>query len=229
MISRRQFLHLAAGGAAIRSGASRTVSALASESLVEHLLLLSPEQLAKLEEGRKKGLIELAPVSLPPDPNALNNHLGWPVATRAGDTLIVARRRIPGHWKGLERTDDLHSYTMVVRSTDAGKTWNEPFDLRQVMKPGDRYRGGHIPLAHRYKFARDQDSNLGYKIHLNAIGDYIRRGSRPGERPRGFSERRPGQELGPFFAQWPDQHPPSRPRRRNPAEPSSGRKKAGIP
>ena len=113
MISRRQFLHLAAGGAAIRSGASRTVSALASESLVEHLLLLSPEQLAKLEEGRKKGLIELAPVSLPPDPNALNNHLGWPIATRAGDTLIVVHRRIPGHWKGLERTDDLHSYTMV--------------------------------------------------------------------------------------------------------------------
>ncbi len=170
MISRRQFLHQAAGGAVIGCGTSRTVSALTSESLLEHLLLLSPEQSAKLEEGRKQGLLELAPVSLPPDPNALNNHFGWPVATRAGDTLIVAHRRIPGHWKGLERTDDDHSYTMVVRSTDGGKTWTEPFDLRQVMKRADRYRGGHIPLAHRYKFARDQDSNLGYKIHLNAIG-----------------------------------------------------------
>ena len=40
----------------IGCGTSRTVSALTSESLLEHLLLLSPEQSAKLEEGRKQGL-----------------------------------------------------------------------------------------------------------------------------------------------------------------------------
>ena len=170
MISRRRFLRLAAQGTVSCSAIRGTVPALTAESAVEHLLCMPPHQLARLEEARKRGLMELAPVSLPPDPGALNNHFGWPVAARTGDTLIVVHRRIPGHWKGLERTDDRHSYTMVVRSTDGGKTWTEPFDLRQVMRREDRYRGGHIPLAHRYKFARDQDPTLGYKIHLNAIG-----------------------------------------------------------
>ena len=170
MISRRRFLRLAAQGTVSCSAIRSAGSALAGESIVEHLLCMSARQSAQLEEGRRRGMMELAPVSLPPEPGVLNNHYGWPVATRAGDTLIVVHRRIPGHWKGLERTDDRHSYTMMARSTDAGKTWTEPFDLRQVMRREDRYRGGHIPLAHRYKFARDQDPALGYKIHLNAIG-----------------------------------------------------------
>ena len=170
MISRRRFLRLAAQGTVSCSAVQSTSSALAGESMVEHLLCISPRQSAQLKEGRRRGLMELAPVSLPSDPGALNNHFGWPVATRAGDAIIVVHRRIPGHWKGLERTDDRHSYTMMVRSTDEGKTWTDPFDLRQVMRREDRYRGGHIPLAHRYKFARDQDPALGYKIHLNAIG-----------------------------------------------------------
>ena len=170
MFSRRRFFRLFSCGTATCSAVLSTVSASAEESAMERLLCLAPGQAARLEAARKRGLMELAPVSLPPDPSALNNHFGWPVATRTGDTIIVVHRRIPGHWKGLERTDDRHSYTMVVRSTDGGKTWTEPFDLRQVMTREDRLRGGHIPLAHRYKFARDQDPTLGYKIHLNAIG-----------------------------------------------------------
>ncbi len=172
-ITRRSFV-LAAGGVAACSNQAPVQApaepALGDDPLIARLLYMSDEQLAKLEEGRKQGLLELAPVSVPPDPEALNNHYGWPVGTQVGDTLIVVHRHIPGHWKGLERTDDNHSYAMVVRSTDGGKTWTKPFDLRQVMTREDRYRGGHIPLSHRYKFAPDQDPTLGYKIHLNAIG-----------------------------------------------------------
>ena len=147
MISRRRFLRLAAQGT-VSCPAIRSVgSALGSESSVEHLLCMSPRQSAQLEEGRKRGLMELAPVSLPPDPGALNNHFGWPVAARAGDALIVVHRRIPGHWKGLERTDDRHSYTMMVRSTDAGKTWTEPFELRQVMKKSRPLPGRSHPVG----------------------------------------------------------------------------------
>ena len=170
MFSRRRFFRLVSCGTATCFAVRSTVSAGAEQSAMEHLLCLAPGQAARLEEARRGGLMELAPVSLPPDPGALNNHFGWPVATRTGDTIIVVHRRIPGHWKGLERTNDRHSYTMVVRSTDGGETWTEPFDLRQVMTREDRFRGGHIPLAHRYKFARDQDPTLGYKVHLNAIG-----------------------------------------------------------
>ena len=168
-ITRRSFV-LAAGGVAACSDQAPVVPALGDNPLISRLLYMSDEQLSKLEEGRQQGLLELAPVSVPPDPDALNNHYGWPVGTQVGDTLIVVHRHIPGHWKGLERTDDNHSYAMVVRSTDGGKTWTKPFDLRQVMTREDRYRGGHIPLSHRYKFAPDQDPTLGYKIHLNAIG-----------------------------------------------------------
>ena len=169
LITRRSFV-LAAGGVAACSDPASIEPTLGDDPLVARLLYMSDEQLARLEEGSREGLLELAPVSLPPDPEALNNHYGWPVGTQVGDTLIVAHRHIPGHWTGLERTDDNHSYAMVVRSTDGGKTWTRPYDLRQAMTREDRYRGGHIPLAHRYKFAPDQDPTLGYKIHLNAIG-----------------------------------------------------------
>ena len=159
-LTRRSFV-LAAGGAAACSDLASVKPTLADDPLAARLLHMSDEQLARLEAGRREGLLELAPVSLPPDPEALNNHYGWPVGTQAGDTLIVVHRHIPGHWTGLERTNDDHSYTMVVRSTDGGNTWSPPFDLRHAMTREDRYRGGHIPLAHRYKFAPDQDPTLG--------------------------------------------------------------------
>ena len=59
---------------------------------------------------------------------------------------------------------------MRLRSTDGGKTWSEPYDLRDCMKPEDRNRGGIVPLSHRYKFDGKNESMEGYKIHLHAIG-----------------------------------------------------------
>ena len=142
-------------------------------SLLERKLLDASEaQLARLDAGQKQGLLELAPVSLPVDPPGDNNHYGWPDGTRVDDTIIVVYRRLPGHNRQLSgKADEDTSYSMVVRSTDDGRTWSKPFDLRQVMDPADRVRGGIIPLSHRYKFGlKKPPSNLGYKLHLSAIG-----------------------------------------------------------
>ena len=104
-------------------------------------------------QGAKQGLIEVAPVNLPVNPPGDCNHYGWPVATMTRDTLIVMHRRIPGHRaKGAGKPHPKMSYGVVLRSTDQGKTWAEPYDLRNCMKAEDRLRGGVGPLSHRAKF-----------------------------------------------------------------------------
>ena len=62
------------------------------------------------------------------------------------------------------------SYGVVLRSTDGGKTWSAPYDMRDCMKLADRNRGGVVPLSHRAKFDKGNKSPLGYKVHLHAIG-----------------------------------------------------------
>ena len=139
--------------------------------LALELLSTTDEQLATFAEGREKGLIEIAPVSLPDSPLGDNNHIGWPVATMVDDTLVVIRRRIPGHnpW-GAGDGDENSTFSMAVRSSDRGETWSEPFDLRDAMEPACKNRGGVLPLSHRYKFGPVNQSREGYKLHLNAIG-----------------------------------------------------------
>ncbi len=135
------------------------------------LLGCSDERFELLEEGRQAGLIEVAPVHLPYCPEGENDHFGWPVATMIDDTLIVVHRAMPGHNRKLSgAADEDTTYSMVVRSTDGGKAWSEPADLRDCMRLEDRDRGGSVPLSHRYKFDPENTSPLGYKLHLNAIG-----------------------------------------------------------
>ncbi len=135
------------------------------------LLGASDKQLQKLKAGRKAGLIEIAPVNLPTDPPGDCNHYGWPVATMTGDTIVVMHRRIPGHRaKGAVGPHAKMSYGVVLRSADGGRSWSEPCDLRDCMKPDDRNRGGIVPLSHRAKFDKGNKSPLGYKVHLHALG-----------------------------------------------------------
>ncbi len=143
-----------------------TLSPLALE-----LLDATTKQLDLLERGEECGIIELAPVSLPENPPGDNNHIGWPVATKVDDTLVVIRRRIPGHdpW-GAGDGDENSSFSLAVTSSDGGASWSEPFDLRDAMEPSCKNRGGVIPLSHRYKFGPANESREGYKLHLNAIG-----------------------------------------------------------
>lgn len=148
------------------------VSAGRIETAFETQLLgITDEHRKTLDAGQKTGLIELAPVHLPTDPPGDCNHYGWPVATMSGDTIVVMHRRIPGHRaKGAGEPHPKMSYGVVLRSDDGGKTWSEPYDLRDCMKPEDRNRGGIVPLSHRAKFDKGNKSPLGYKVHLHAIG-----------------------------------------------------------
>lgn len=140
-------------------------------SLALKLLGTTESQLSIYAEGAEEGLIELAPVSLPEDPIGDNNHLGWPVATKTDDALVLVHRRIPGHnpW-GAGEGDETSSFSVSRCSLDGGETWSDPFDLRDAMTPDCRNRGGHIPLSHRYKFGPANESSQGYKLHLNALG-----------------------------------------------------------
>jgi lysophospholipase L1-like esterase len=139
--------------------------------LARELLGASDEQLAQWAVGKRRGLFEIAPVNLPVDPPGDCNHFGWPIATMAGDTIVVMHRRIPGHCKeGSGRPHEKMSYGVVLRSDDGGETWSDPYDLRDCMQPEDRNRGGIVPLSHRFKFDEGNKSTEGYKIHLHAIG-----------------------------------------------------------
>ena len=178
---RRRFLKVAGSAALVAAhssefyeiAAAALESPLARNPLARKLLQMSDPQLEKLEQARQKGLMELAPVNLPtPDRySGDNDHFGWPVATMIDDTLIVCHRRNLGHKKAPDQEQDqTSSYSVVVWSADGGKSWSEPYDLRDCIKPEDRNRGGFTPLSHRYKFNPKQDPYLGYKLHLIAIG-----------------------------------------------------------
>jgi len=139
--------------------------------LVKSLLRLSDEARARFEEGRARGLIEIAPVHLPDKEHGNCNHYGWPIATMVKDSLIVMHRRIPGHNpKGSGGPHPSMTYGLVLRSEDGGQTWSEPYDLRDCMSAVDRKRNGRVPLSHRFKFDKEDTSGKGYKVHLHAIG-----------------------------------------------------------
>ncbi len=143
----------------------------AADSSASPLLPLTPEVASRLAQAQNAGLIEIAPVHLPPEDAGDCNHYGWPIATMTGDTIIVIHRRIPGHNpKGAGTPDSSMSYGIVLRSEDGGKTWLPPYDLRDCMKTDDRNRGGLVALSHRAKFDPQNKSKEGYKVHMHAIG-----------------------------------------------------------
>ncbi len=82
---------LASAGAAGLAGAASGVFARQTKArlpgaeplgpLARRLLGASDKQLAVLEEGRRRGLIEIAPVNLPGAPPSDCNHYCWPIAT----------------------------------------------------------------------------------------------------------------------------------------------------
>ena len=112
--------------------------AISQDEFALQLLGASDVQIEDFDARQKAGLIEWAPVHLPIDPPGDCNHYGWPVATMSGDTIIVMHRRIPGHRaKGAGKPHPKMSYGVVLRSDDGGKSWSEPYDLRDCMKPLD--------------------------------------------------------------------------------------------
>lgn len=120
--------------------------------LSQKLLRITDTSSDQVATAVRQGLIEIAPVNLPVNPPGDCNHYGWPIATMVGETIIVMHRRIPGHKaSGAGRPHEKMSYGIVLRSTDGGKSWSKPYDLRDCMQPADRIRGGIVPLSHRAK------------------------------------------------------------------------------
>ena len=152
--------------------ARRRLQALSqTDEFEQALLAASPGQLNTLQKAKQTGLLELAAVNLPTDPKGDNDHLGWPVATMIDDTMIVVHRTMPGHNPRVAGpADEDTTYATILRSTDGGKTWSKPYDIRDCMTEADRKRGGSVPLCHRFKFDPANRSPLGCKLHLNAIG-----------------------------------------------------------
>jgi hypothetical protein len=135
------------------------------------LLAASDEQMETLAAAKQARLLELAAVHLPTNPKDDNDHFGWPVATMIDDTIIVVHRSMPGHNAKVSGPSDKDTtYATILRSTDGGKTWSQPYDLRDCMTEADRNRGGSVPLCHRFKFDPESRSPLGYKLPLNSIG-----------------------------------------------------------
>ena len=64
-------------------------------ALARELMDMSEAQLRKLEEGKKKGLLELRPILLPTEEYIVgkNNHFGWPKATKNSPNTSRARAR----------------------------------------------------------------------------------------------------------------------------------------
>ncbi|MCK9222668.1 MAG: glycoside hydrolase [Limnochordia bacterium] len=83
-----------------------------------------------------KGVLEIHPVALPVENNLFGNnwHFGWPVATMAGDTIVMVYQRTPAHWGSELVTDKYTSRAVVVRSQDGGRTWSDPVDVREFIK-----------------------------------------------------------------------------------------------
>ena len=135
-------------------------------------LRLPGEVRASLRAAGQRGLIEVAPVHWPSDDaTGDSNHLGWPIAAMSGEAIVLMHRRIPGHKRdGAGEPDPAMSYGIVMRSEDGGRSWSEPYDLRESMGPDVRDRGGIVPLSHRFKFDPENPSTQGYKAHLHAIG-----------------------------------------------------------
>jgi len=143
----------------------------AADRSASDVLQLTADAADRMKNAGEHGLLEIASVNLPTTASGDCNHLGWPIATIVDDVIVVMHRQIPGHNpSGAGKPNPSMSYGIVLRSTDGGESWSEPYDLRDCMLPEDRVRGGIVPLSHRAKFDKSNKSPLGYKVHLHSIG-----------------------------------------------------------
>ena len=136
-------LAMSAGPARTNSEVTMEVTTIEQSALARKLMNMSQAQLRKLEEGKKKGLLELRPALLPTKENIVgkNIHFGWPLATKAGDALVVIYLRRCAHYHHPPWDQD-SSGVMMIRSVDGGRTWSKPTDLRQYARKAD----GSLPF-----------------------------------------------------------------------------------
>ena len=135
------------------AGITLSATEPAPADLAAKLLGVDAAQQAVWTRAAKAGVLEVSPVHLPVNAPGDCNHYGWPVATLAGDALIVMHRRIPGHRaKGAAGPHPKMSYGVVLRSTDGGKTWSRWVFGQTVFSSRDAR--GHANRVARMKIFR---------------------------------------------------------------------------
>ena len=154
--------------------ATSEATTIEQSAFARELMNMSEAQLRKLEEGKKKGLLELRPVLLPTEEYIVgkNAHFGWPIATKAGDALVVIYLRRCAHYHAPPWDQD-SSGCMMMRSLDGGRTWSKPTDLRQYARKADgslpfyskgecitTTSDGAIVLGHEYGTFRSEDQGV---------------------------------------------------------------------
>ncbi len=147
---------------------------------------------------RDPSLLTLEPVLLPCGRHLLgtNDHLGWPVAALSGKAIVVVFHRKPQHWSGKDKPDAHTSSAVAIRSTDGGKSWSEPVDLRQfVQTPTKGCRlgfgntigtdaGGAVVVVTGYGVFRSEDAGASWQHLPGAFGQDQLRGPKTNNGPQ---------------------------------------------
>ena len=167
--------------------------------LARKLMNMSDAQLRKLEEGKERGLLELRPVVLPEEKYILdeNDHFGWPVATRAGDALVVIYLRRKCHYGETPRFNQDSSGCMMTRSLDGGQSWSLPRDLREFARQEDgslpfyskgecitTTSDGAIVLGHEVGTFRSEDQGVTWEHFDYQFGRTLVKGHKKGKGER---------------------------------------------
>jgi len=166
-----------------------------SES-AENLLRLDSATRDRLAQG--EGIVEIAPVILPEKEALLgvNDHFGWPVGVKAGDSLVVVFHRLPTHWGGKDKRNPFSSSAVVVRSTDGGQSWSTPLDLKSLVQTPTRGcrlgfgntlgldAGGAVVVVTSYGVFRSEDQGATWRHLSGAFGETQLAGPRTNNGPR---------------------------------------------
>jgi hypothetical protein len=157
-----------------------SLSLSAQDDMVAKTLIVSDAEKERLSNLEAKGLVTVKPVALPVGRylKGDNFHLGWPVGIKIGKTLLCAYHQQLRHHGG-EDKDTTSREAVVVRSTDGGKTWSDPIDMRQFgtnKKPGVLNFGNcfgvlndMVFLATKYGLYRSEDEGQTWELIPNAL------------------------------------------------------------
>lgn len=172
-------------------GAEKALSEFAQQ-------LLNFDQETRDQLERAEGVLELAPVILPEKGALLsvNDHFGWPVGVKAGDSLVVVFHRIPAHWGGKEKRDTFSSSAVALRSVDGGRSWSEPVDLKTLVQEPTRGcrlgfgntigtdADGAVVVVTSYGVFRSEDQGATWRHLSGAFGETQLAGPRTNNGPQ---------------------------------------------